>query len=68
MNFSVAKRSCYLYRDDPNFEGLDIYYEARRATEKNMRPLVDIKDFCRQDLAYHMLSPNEWIIRSENKP
>ena len=66
MNFSIAKRSCYLYRDDPNFEGLDITYEARRSTEKTMRPLVDIKDFCRQDLSYHMLQPNDWIIRNKN--
>lgn len=66
MNFSLAKRSCYLYRADPNFKNLDIYYEARKATEENMRPLVDIKNFCDQDLSYHMLRPNDWIIRNKN--
>src|SRR3989338_2135123 len=66
MNFSVAKRSCYLHRDNPNFKDLDVYYEARRATQKAMRTLVDIKDFCSQRLSYDMVRPNPWIIRNGN--
>lgn len=65
MNFSLAKRSCYLHRNDPTFKDLDIYYEVRKSTEKTFRPLVDIKDFCSQRLSYHLFQLNDWIIRDK---
>lgn len=65
MNFSLAKRSCYLNRNDPNFADLDIYYEARKSTERIFRPLVDVNDFCGKELTYRILQPNDWIIRYE---
>jgi len=61
VNFSRARRYCWQHEDDPNFSDLDFYYEARRSREKEMRPLVDVKDFCSQNLNYNMLRPNAWI-------
>ena len=39
-------------------------WQGRWSTEKDMRPLVSIEDFCGRDFSYHMLRPNEWIIRN----
>ena len=61
VNFSRAKQQCRNYLDDPNFNDLDLYYEARLSSEEVMRPLVDIKDFCGQELSYDLWKPNDWI-------
>ena len=61
VNFSRAKGACYDHRNDQNFLDLDLYYEARRSHQKVKRPLVDVKDFCGQNLSYDLWRPNEWI-------
>lgn len=61
VNFSRAKWNCWKHRDDPNFLDLDIAYAARLAHETDMRPLVDIENFCSQKLSYDMWRSNDWI-------
>jgi len=61
--FSRAQWQCWKNRGDPRFDNLDYVMEARLTTERNMRPLVDIKDFCGKDLHYHIFRSNEWIIK-----
>ena len=63
VNFSRAKQLCTKFNDQPAFLDLDLYYEARRGHEEHMRPLVDIKDFCSQNLSYDLLRPNDWILK-----
>ncbi len=63
VNLTIAKRTCYLNRDNPDFRNVDLYYEARRAHEKVMRPLVDIPDVCDKDISYRLLGTNDWIKR-----
>jgi len=63
VNTNLAKAYCRQHQDDSDFISLDLQYSVRRAREKIMRPLVDIKDFCRQDISYTMLKPNPWILK-----
>jgi hypothetical protein len=63
VNFSQAKRLCAEHRDDPNFQDLDLVYAARRAHQPAMRPLVNLHDFCAQNLSYSLLRPNDWILK-----
>lgn len=62
--FSVGKRKCYELRDDPQFLDLDLCYQARRSHEQAMQPLVDIRNFCQQNLSYNLFTPNEWIMKN----
>lgn len=63
VSFSRAKQLCAQFRGDQAFLDLDLVYEARRAHEKTMKPLVDVKDFCGQNLSYDLFRPNDWIIK-----
>lgn len=63
LHFSRAKRTCDEHRGDPDFLDLDLVYDARRAHQTTMRPLVNITDFCRQDPAYNVWWPNDWILK-----
>jgi len=65
VNLSLARNQCRKYQNDANFENLDFYYEARLESAKDMRPLVDISDFCSKKIDYKMWRPNDWIIKYE---
>lgn len=63
VNFSRAKRLCAEFEDNPVFADLDLSYRARRGHEETMRLLVDVKDFCSQNLSYDLFRPNDWILK-----
>lgn len=61
VSFSLARNACHHFGAE--LARLDLELEARRAREQWMRPLIRIGDFCRQDLAYDLWRPNDWILR-----
>jgi len=44
------------------FEDLDLFLWARRATEVDMKPVVEIENFCGRDIRYSPLWHNPWIL------
>ncbi len=61
--FSIAKRYCWIYKQDPNFLDIDLKYNACQIKEPPMKPLVNITNFCQQNLHYNMFKTNEWVIK-----
>lgn len=42
---------------------IDIELRSRRRTEKALRPVMEIRDFCRRDIHYDLWRPNDWILK-----
>lgn len=47
----------------PDFFELDLLLRARRSTEAELRPVVDVQNFCRSGVEYDVWRPNEWILK-----
>ena len=60
-----ARKICSMNRRNTHFGGLDLLLETKRATDLFYTPVLDIKDFCNQNIKYSMFSTNDWIIKND---
>lgn len=65
VSLSMANYQCRQNRNNPDFLDLDLYYESRLSSGSTMRPLVNVKDFCRQHLTYRLFQTNDWIEKNQ---
>lgn len=59
---SRARFICYKNRNNTHFQGMDLYLETKTSTDSNYRPVVDLKNFCAQNIQYNLFSSNPWIL------
>jgi hypothetical protein len=62
LHWNLARNLCRaLPATDPAFERLDLRLAARRASEKELRRIVELEDVCRRTPDYRTLWHNAWI-------
>ena len=42
---------------------LDLKLSSRRYVEPNLRPVIDVRNFCRRGVTYDLFRPNDWILK-----
>ena len=64
MYYSYAKIMCHnlAASKNPNSD-LDLYLVSRRTTENELRPVLQIENFCAKNLTYSILGWNDWVER-----
>ena len=62
---ATTQRLCRLIdaRDGAGATRIDVAIDARRTSERELRPLLHLDDACAQDLSYSILHHNAWISR-----
>ncbi|MGH7960685.1 MAG: hypothetical protein ACRERD_02525 [Candidatus Binatia bacterium] len=58
---SVGRTLCRTYQSRNGFVDLDLLLQSRRSTETELRPVIDVKNFCHSGITYDLWRPNEWI-------
>jgi hypothetical protein len=59
---SVARGLCRILCDGSHAcVSMDLLLRSRRSTEPELRPVIDVKDFCRSGITYDVWRPNPWI-------
>jgi hypothetical protein len=60
---SVARALCRQGAEHGRWTDLDLSLRSRRATESDLRPVVELDGFCRRNVSYDVWRPNAWILR-----
>ncbi|MGH7770315.1 MAG: hypothetical protein ACREQP_22915 [Candidatus Binatia bacterium] len=60
--FNVAHQLCRNFAKVGTVEDLDLYLRSRRSSEDSLRPVLEVKNFCRQSLTYDLWRHNSWIL------
>jgi hypothetical protein len=60
---SVARALCRQGAEHGRWTDLDLSLRSRRATESELRPVVELDGFCRRNVSYDVWRPNAWILR-----
>jgi hypothetical protein len=58
--YNRARNLCR--QPERTFRDLDLYLLARRATDRDLRPVIAVQDFCARDLRYNPFWHNPWIL------
>jgi hypothetical protein len=61
LHWNLARNLCLALAQDPSYARLDLRLASRRSDERELRRVLDVADFCRQDLGYRTLWHNDWI-------
>ncbi|MEW6775102.1 MAG: hypothetical protein AB1405_02305 [Bdellovibrionota bacterium] len=61
--WNMARNYCRQGEKKGKVPELDLAMSARRATDAEMRPVVDVKNFCMNPPTYELFWPNEWILK-----
>lgn len=59
--FNVARALCRQGASQGRWTDLDLSLRSRRATQTDLRPVVEIEGFCRANPTYDVWRPNPWI-------
>ena len=62
LYFNRVQNQCLKLKQNPQFMDLDFYMNIAKATMPSMKPLISTQDFCSQNLRYHPILPNSWIL------
>jgi hypothetical protein len=60
---SIARALCRQGAADGRWRDVDLSLRSRRATETDLRPVVQVNGFCGRTLAYDIWRPNPWILK-----
>ena len=58
---SLGNSLCRTYQKRDGFADLDLLLQSRRSTDKDLQPVVDVKNFCHSGITYDLWRPNSWI-------
>ena len=58
-----ARNLCLRNASNPRFENLDLVLRSRRSTAPDYTPVLDMRNFCSQNLDYSLLRTNDWILK-----
>ncbi len=60
---SVARAFCRQGVEHGRWRDLDMSLRSRRATEADLRPVVELDGFCGRTVSYDVWRPNAWILK-----
>jgi hypothetical protein len=63
LYLSRARYLCQQNKMNPNFIDIDLKLISKRISEKDFRPIIDIKNFCQENPEYSVWGFNSWINR-----